>query len=206
MEKYLGVVLLGLLLSACGELSYKQGGSAQDLSRTKKLCQSEGLKTDAEISQCLDKNGWSVHQLDDLDLFAVASVTPNNHNADAKENKIVIDGTEAIESEKASPMQTSAHQENLTQENMAQVNSESINRENNGAPASKPAKVTSPLDIYVVSSWWKMGSNPKSLEMDTNACVASLGEAHQPNPKTQQVTRGFVVCMFEKGWKALKVK
>jgi len=201
MKRYLGVALLGLLMSACGELSYKQGGSAQDLSRTKKVCQSEGLKTDAEISQCLERNGWSVHQLDDLDLFAVASVTPNNHNAAAKENKILIDGTEAVEPEKSSPAKTMAVEEHKTHEK-----NEPEKGTKNAVPIAKTAKTTSPLDLYIVSSWWKMGSNPKSLEIDTNACVANLGEAHKPNPKTQQVTRGFVVCMFEKGWKALKVK
>ena len=44
----------------------------------------------------------------------------------------------------------------------------------------------------------------RCLVADTNGCVTTLGEAHQPNAKTQQVTREFAVCMHGKAWKALR--
>lgn len=49
-----------------------------------------------------------------------------------------------------------------------------------------------------------MGADRDALAGDTNDCVATLGAAHKPNATTQQVTRGFVVCMHAKGWKALR--
>ena len=60
------------------------------------------------------------------------------------------------------------------------------------------------MDLYTISSWWKIGADREAQAADTNDCVTTLGEAHKPNAKTQQVTRGFVVCMHGKGWKALR--
>ena len=72
------------------------------------------------------------------------------------------------------------------------------------AAPSSPQPLPSPLDLYTISSWWKIGADREALAADTNECVTALGGAHKPNAKTQQVTRGFVVCMHGKGWKALR--
>ncbi len=65
-----------------------------------------------------------------------------------------------------------------------------------------------PMDTFKVSSWWKAGGGAGSLEADTNACVAQLGEAHRPvqTQQTQTATRGLLLCMKAKGWSALRAK
>ena len=78
-------------------------------------------------------------------------------------------------------------------------------------PLNKPdesieKKTSNPLDLYTVNSWWKMGANGQNLEIAIQECVTTLGEAHRPNIKTQQVTRGLVICMREKGWRGLKTQ
>ena len=81
----------------------------------------------------------------------------------------------------------------------------------NAVPAASPAaaavkKTPDLLDTFKVSSWWKTGSGAASLQADTEACVARLGEAHRPDPQTQMVTRGLLLCMKEKGWSGLRAK
>ncbi|OYW40034.1 MAG: hypothetical protein B7Z35_02455 [Hydrogenophilales bacterium 12-61-10] len=79
------------------------------------------------------------------------------------------------------------------------------------APAASPAavavnKAPDMLDTFKVSSWWKTGSGAASLQADTDACVARLGDAHRPNTQTQRVTRGLLLCMKDKGWSGLRAK
>jgi hypothetical protein len=201
MKEKISLVLLCAFLNSCGgELSYKQGASAQDLTNTKKMCQSESLKTEAEVNKCLETHGWSVHQLDDMDLFAVASVTSNHQNSQASEiflpeDKLVENSAATSKDESTSPSNTASVKTSLDSK------TETLADTQKSAP-----KQTSPLDVYTISSWWKMGSSAAVLEKNINECVTTLGEAHKPNNKTQQVTRGLVVCMHEKGWKALKAK
>ncbi|MDG1073731.1 MAG: hypothetical protein P8O76_02060 [Methylophilaceae bacterium] len=59
------------------------------------------------------------------------------------------------------------------------------------------------LDIYEIKSWWKMGGNAMQLEKNMDECSATLGEAHSPNKVTFTFTRGFAICMREKGWRGL---
>lgn len=56
-------------LSGCGEISYKRGGSAQDVSQAHAMCRG----TDNEFSKCLAQQGWDP-------LFAAVSVTDNRPN------------------------------------------------------------------------------------------------------------------------------
>ncbi|MBY0467680.1 MAG: hypothetical protein K2Q07_01750 [Burkholderiaceae bacterium] len=178
------LVALALLISGCGELSYKRGASTQDLETAKRACQSaDGEKA---AGQCLEDRGWTVKKLDDIDLFATAGVSPDNRNPSAfvtPEFAPVVPAKSA-----AAPIPPA---------------------ENSPAAAEKPMvpsppSPTSPLDVYTISSWWKMGADREALAADTHDCVAMLGPAHKPSETTQQVTRGFVVCMHAKGWKALR--
>jgi hypothetical protein len=59
------------------------------------------------------------------------------------------------------------------------------------------------LDTYEIKSWWKMGGNATQLEKNMDECAAALGEAHKPNKVTFTFTRGFAICMREKGWRGL---
>ena len=176
MKKIVWTTLLMLLISGCGELSYKRGASTQDLEAAKRACQSAGSEKAAE--QCLRDQGWTVKKLDDAELFATVGVSPDNRNPSAVTTPEFVP---VIPAATPSPPTAAASA--------------------TSAPVPPPA---SPLDIYTISSWWKIGADREALAADTNDCVATLGSAHKPNAMTQQVTRGFVVCMHAKGWKALR--
>lgn len=76
-----------------------------------------------------------------------------------------------------------------------------------GAPPATAVKKTPEMtDTFKVSSWWKTGSGPASLNADTEACVAKLGEAHRPDSQTQTATRGLLLCMKDMGWSGLRAK
>lgn len=63
-----------------------------------------------------------------------------------------------------------------------------------------------PLDIYTISSWWKMGGKPEELQLTVDACVKKLGEAHRPPSGSLQATRGLLLCLREQGWHGLQGK
>lgn len=128
------------------------------------------------IEQCLNDKGWTVQKLDDLDPFATASVNPDNR---------------AIASDSKSYTQTVA----ASDDNKAE-----------STKVTAPPPTADPLDKFIVSSWWKIGGNADSLQSAINDCVAILGEAHRPNPVTNEATRGLGVCMKDKGWRGLKAK
>lgn len=193
MKMYGCLGLIGLvLISGCGELSYKRGATADDLESARKSCRSAGDETAAE--KCLEDRGWVVKKLDDLDLFATASASPDNRSLGIDQTTnppAPAAGTRSIPPEKPRAMNPG------TGKDPAAVDSPS--------PRAPPPPAD-PLDTYTVSSWWKMGAGREAMEANTNECVAQLGAAHKPDQKTQQVTRGFVVCMHGKGWKALRQK
>lgn len=169
MTKFLWMGWIALMASGCGELSYKRGASTQDLEVSRAGCQSFG--SGKAFDKCLEDNGWVVKKWDDVDLFAVAGVSPNNRNPAAAPTTSV-----AAQSVGTSITPTSA----------------------------TPPPPADPMDTYTIKTWFKPGAGREVLEADTNDCAARLGEAHQPDNKTQQVTRAFVICMHGKGWKALK--
>ena len=59
------------------------------------------------------------------------------------------------------------------------------------------------FDAYVIKSWWKMGGNANLLEQNMMECNQQLGDAHTPDKKTFTFTRGFAICMRQKGWRGL---
>lgn len=188
MKTYLWMGLIALSMTGCGELSYKRGASAQDLDATKKSCRSAG--SDQAIEKCLEDNGWVVTKLDDIDLFATASVTPDHRNPGgdaARSNAPKTAAAEPVEPSNSPPASADPGRKPPAIEG--------------GTAYAPPA---SPLDVYKVSSWWKLGAGREVMEADTSDCVTQLGDAHKPDNKTQRVTRGFVVCMHTKGWKALR--
>lgn len=192
MKQMLWMGLIALSTSGCGELSYKRGASAQDLEVARTSCLSAG--SEKALDQCLENHGWAVKHLDDIELFAVAGVTPDHRNPAASNTTEAA--VTALESGTAVAEKSgSMHREPSS---------------SSAAPASRPDTAppppASPLDVYTVNSWWKVGAGRDSLESDTGDCVTTLGVAHRPDHKTQQVTRGLVICMHGKGWKALREK
>ena len=188
MKKLLWMAMATLLVSGCGELSYKRGASTQDLEAAKAACRSAG--SDKATEQCLEDQGWTVKKLDDVDLFATVGISPDNRNPSAFTIPAFVPVTPAVASG-SSVVSSAAPQAAPPTQPTAPV-------------APPPPPPASPMDLYTISSWWKIGADREAQAADTNECVTALGEAHKPNAKTQQVTRGFVVCMHGKGWKALR--
>lgn len=208
MKKSLTLLLLSSsLLSACGEFSYKRGATPRDLEMTKKTCQSAG--SEAAIEKCLEDNGWVVQKLDALDNFelfattsesdnrtgSTAETTPNTNKT--KSNSVFIDAEKAEANPPAveKPVVTPQKQAEVVQKNNTPV-----------VETPKPAPTTDPLDTFKINSWWKIGAGRDPLEADIKSCVTKLGEAHQPDSKTQMMTRGLILCMKDKGWRALRAK
>lgn len=69
--------------------------------------------------------------------------------------------------------------------------------------AVKPAD---PMESFLISSWWKIGSGPDELKLAIHACSTASGEAHRPliEASATRVTRGLLLCMREQGWHALQ--
>ena len=180
------LLLLCLLLSACGELSYKRGATSADLENARKNCQQEQASVATET--CLQNSGWTVQKLDSMEVF---------------EEIVLKKPTEAPTSANA-PVAEAVVTTPIA--NIAEKSTENINQV--AAVEASPLKPTispsDPLDTFVVSAWWKFGASADRFRADSNSCVSTLGEAHKPNASTQTATAGFIVCMREKGWKATK--
>jgi hypothetical protein len=164
-------------LSACGEISYKMGGSARDVENAHAACRGVA---EADLSLCLEKQGWKPQKFDDEDLFAVASVTDNRPSAN-------------INSAKVKPtIQTEQNTVNVVEEKTV--------------PSLIADKPINDNKTYHINSWWKMGGSDKQLNADMQTCSQSLDQEHVPDMKQQIYTRLFIVCMREHGWMALTSK
>lgn len=201
----LWVGVIAGLASGCGELSYKRGASTQDLATAKKSCGAAGEQ--AAVDKCLEDQGWSVTQLGDLDLFAVAGVTGDNRSTQAVAAPVTPVLRAPVDPGSAPAPQTSPGAA-VAAAGPALAARPAVGAAGPSAaptaPLQPPPPPASPLDIYVIKAWFKMGAGLEVLASNTDECVAQLGPAHRPNSKTQQATRGFVVCMHGKGWKALR--
>jgi uncharacterized protein YceK len=194
----LGLILL--VTQGCGEFAYKRGASAKDLEATKKTCQSAG--NESAIEKCLEDNGWVVQKLDalglpDSELFATASVSPDNRNP----------AQSTVEKEEISKLETTSN------ETLANSDSATKATETNDKVANKPVKkeasaapTVNAFEKYKINSWWKMGGGRDALELSITACSEKLGDAHIPDRKTQTFTRAFAACMYENGWRGLREK
>jgi hypothetical protein len=170
------LIILPLILNACGEFSYKRGASATDLHNTKQACQNTNNGETTE--ECLKRNGWTVQKLDDIsdmDLFATASITQDNRAPSSEENKKTL----AVSNETTSQNSTIESEKKIT-------------------PEPKPT------DIYSISSWWKIGGGDPQLKADIAQCVNTLGDEYKPDIAAQKYSRALVICMHHKGWTALK--
>jgi hypothetical protein len=188
IRRMLWLTTITIVLTACGEFSYKRGASAAQLENTRQSCQAKS--TEIAIEKCMEDSGWTIKKLDSFEIFTEAEP----------------------KSDEPSELQATENRNDLNTQNaqktgdaQAVVADKQQTLSNANATKSK-TKVTSsnPLDTHVVSSWWKMGVKPDAFKSDSNMCVEKLGEAHKPEGKTQTVTVGFITCMNEKGWKALK--
>jgi hypothetical protein len=182
MKNMLFVPLLAcLLLSACGEFSYKRGATAADLEKSRDTCKASGM-SDAAVKKCLEDQGWFVHDLSDMDPVAV--LMPNEDNRSTGSQGDVAAAAAATMVESGSPAAANATSDSAT-------------------PAPP---VKSMMDKFKVTSWWKRGAGRTELADATNQCVAELGEEHRPDPVTQYTTRGLLICLRKSGWYGLASK
>lgn len=214
MKKVCSSVLLMALLSGCGaEIAYKQGATPRDLQAGKVACKAEGSKI--ALNQCLEDNGWVIQKLGDKwlsddDLFAKAEVADGNGTRQTKETVKGFTTTESLKVETAETPTEESHTPKPAEATKPEIKMATTNT-GSKPTASDKTKLTpmatkqkpNVLDTYVIKSWWKMGGSPRQLEQQMSECRDALGKAHQPNKKTFTFTRGFAICMREKGWRGL---
>lgn len=193
---YVGLIAL---LTGCGELSYKQGGSQQEIDRAHQACRGSG----DQLSACLAEHGWKKPKVDALDpLFATIEATDNREATQTKPSPF-------IELSKDSTAKgESAAVAKKPQANAAATAPTSVQ----AIPAKEPATEAAPHSTindgpdveYSINSWWKMGAFPDQLKRDQVTCEKKLGQAYLPDYKTQTYKRAFVACMHDSGWMAIR--
>lgn len=222
--QWLILILVSTLISACGEISYKRGARPEDLERTKRDCQHRS--NEASMQQCLKDNGWVVQDLDTFDMFVTTSTNDNQSGGiktaeeltptqraelaaptiRASERKLDSSSEVSIKSTPATTKESPAATTAVTQP--ASKGSEPTQATQSTAPSAGATPATTPapdpLDLYKINSWWKIGAGLEANERDIKACAMSLGDGHQPDAKQQLFTRAMLMCMKEKGWRALK--
>lgn len=184
-HKCFGILLLALLVSSCGEFSYKRGASAGDLDNAKKSCITKDSNQIA-VNKCMTEAGWFVQSMQTSDSTALDKVTLDPVaevfiNQDNRQIGIPVDA-----STKKTVMVKS-------QNGTAQQ-------------ALLPKKVADPLEIFNISSWWKLGGGADNLKVAVDQCVAILGEEYRPDSQGHIVKRALLLCMKEKGWHGLRSK
>ena len=180
-----------ILITACGEFSYKRGATVTQLENTRQSCQVKGSAY--AVKKCMEDKGWTIQQLDSFEIFT-------ENEPDSEEQKEVVAAENSSESATENVQQTGVTQANDADKPQTDTKPSA---KISAKPKTKTAP-SNPFDTYVVSSWWKSGVRPDAFQVDSNMCVEKLGEAHKPIGKTQTVTVGFISCMNAKGWKALK--
>jgi hypothetical protein len=198
MRNIINTGIIITLLTGCGaEIAYKRGATAEDLKAEKNACLKAG--NEKELEKCMQENGWALQTLDgtsfsDDELFAKATVAKDNRMTALTEKS--IKATDSIAAEDSH----NADAETKVEENVQTA--KDVRTETISVAKAQPSL----LDTYVIKSWWKMGGSAALLEQKMNECNDKLGEAHVPNKKTFTYTRGFAICMREKGWRGLLEK
>ena len=89
--RLLTYILFSTLLAGCGEVSYKRGGSQQDIDRAHQACRGSG----DQLAKCLADHGWQKPTVDAFDpLFATIEVTDNKQASHAKPSPFIDLSTE----------------------------------------------------------------------------------------------------------------
>lgn len=200
--RLLTYLALTTLLTNCGEVSYKQGGSPQDIERAHQACRGSG----DQLSACLAEHGWKKPKIDAFDpLFATIEASDNREVTQTKPSPFINLSKEPIPATEPAPVakkpQTNSNVSSSP--TPAQPETGSITNEAT-APATHSTVNDGPDVEYSINSWWKMGAFPDQLKRDQVACEKKLGPAYLPDYKTQIYKRAFVACMHDSGWMAIR--
>lgn len=197
--RFLTYLTFMFLLAACGEISYKQGGSAQDIEKAHQACRGAG----DQLSTCLAKQGWQKPKMDAFDpLFATVTLTDNRQpdpSSTSSAMTVEVKKTVTEPSDVVANKQQDVHSTQKVMDNRAPTST--------GQAATTPQSSTindGPDVSYAINSWWKMGGFPDLLAKDQRSCELKLGPQYQPDYKTQTYKRAFVVCMHDFGWVAVR--
>ena len=200
---FIAISLMSLQLSGCGEFSYKRGAGVADLQLAKKDCQAR-YEDAVLIEKCLEDSGWIVRDFDKEDPLIAVAFVDNNRSLENPAQAAFSTAT-PVAQDTALPAASSAVAV-LATPDAPQPGPATRTVTPSAPPEKPPAPPKDPMDIFLVSSWWKIGKGPDALKTDTNECVSRLGEQHRPDSATLRTTRGFLICMREKGWRALQAK
>ncbi len=207
--RLLTYLILIALLPGCGEVSYKRGGSQQDIDRAHQACRGSG----DQLSKCLEDHGWQKPKTDEMDpLFATIETRDNHQEAISKPSAFIEIDPDKKEKTAASVVakntQNSATATTRQAEAIkpgAQATVAATNIEDKTDQPATHSTVNDGPDVeYAINSWWKMGAFPDKLKRDQVSCENKLGPEYLPNYKTQTYKRAFVVCMHDLGWMAIR--
>jgi len=193
-----------LLLNGCGEFAYKRGANVADLENTKKNCMTKSGDT-APIDKCMENSGWVVQKFNEPDPVMEATYNADNRNVTKPVSNAAPVDTESSSSNTKNIKSTVPGNSTSSDKPRQGATQENIQAATITKPQAAP-KAADPLDTFKISSWWKMGGSPESMKVAIEECVSTLGETHRPDIKTQDVTRGMLICMRDKGWRGLRAK
>lgn len=207
--RLLTYLILVALLPGCGEVSYKRGGSQQDIDRAHQACRGSG----DQLAKCLEEHGWQKPKTDAMDPLFATIETRDNHQEVISKPSAFIEIAPDKKEKPAAPVVAKTPQNSAAANNM-QAEATTANTQATTTTAASEDKTDQPAthstvndgpDVeYVINSWWKMGAFPDKLKQDQVSCEKKLGPEYLPDYKTQTYKRAFVVCMHDLGWMAIR--
>ncbi len=170
-----------LILTACGEVSFKRGAGPDQYARDKSLCQKNNTQGD-QVQKCMEGSGWSVAKLDkiDLDLVAVAHPEDNQRTVIKKD-----EDNSKSETVKTNP----------------EIN-QPKSKESSTSLSNKEETIVN--KNFKISSWWKMGGSDDQSKSAIKACSAELNETPIVDSNYKVYSRDFLICMKKAGWSGLR--
>lgn len=190
--RFISYLLATTFITACGQVSYKMGGSPRDIALAHQSCRGSGEL----LAACLEKEGWQKPQVDLFDPLFATVTTTDNRQPDPNKANIIID---------IPPQKTVATVASDTSKTVAENTKTSAS----GVPITEAQTARSTINDgpeveYSINSWWKMGGFPEQLAKDQRSCEQKLDAKFMPDYKTQTYKRGFIVCMHDLGWMAIR--
>jgi cell division septation protein DedD len=183
--KFIFGSIVVLMLGACQQVAWKPGAGAADLERDTASCRAQDAEQSA-VQHCLKQRGWVLRQ-------TTSSLAAS---ADSEEST-----TEQVEPAAISstPVPTSTQAPASASVPIAEPIASTAPPARNKPVPPKP-KAADPLAPVFIQSWWKVGAQGADLTADQNACVETLGPAHQPDLQKRLYTRALIDCLKARGW------
>jgi hypothetical protein len=170
------------LLSACGQISYKQGGSTQDLKVVERQCRAHSTD-ESGYKSCMKDKGWST--MDDFSVEA-DKTRASSAPSPAENSPALMQETGKTQAPAAMPM---------------------TDMPMNGAADQRPPQPTPapsvPAGMVKVASWWKLGGTADDLN---DALLACNVPSDNGGVTARIVPKAILGCMKQHGWRAITQK